>query len=593
MHLPPAARPCSPSKGPHLHCASVDTTVTASPLTTSQIALAEVTKRYGDRLVLDRVSLTVRPGEKVGIVGDNGSGKSTLLRLLAGQEPVDNGSLTVLAPGGIGHLRQTLDLPASARVGDAVDHVLGELRALEHRIRVAEAALGTAGTAEFERYAALVAEFDARGGHGADRRVEVNLRRLGEHAPLDRERALSALSGGQRSRLALAATLAPAPELLLLDEPTNDLDDEAVAWLEGHLRRHRGTVVVATHDRAFLERVTDTILEVDPDQRTVRRYGNGYAGFLTAKAAARARWAWEHEQWRNEVARQEHLADSGIGMLAEIPRKSPRAFSGAGAFRARSRTHGAQSRIRNARERLQRLIEHPVPPPPQPLRFTGSVEGTPTPPTPTAGEPSTAVDLEGVLVEGRLYVPSLKLAPGDRLLVTGPNGAGKTTLLRLLAGELAPDAGIVRRPRRVGFLRQHSAPDDAFDARTLLAAFAAGRAGQPDEHADALLALGLFHAADLAVAVRNLSVGQRRKLELARLVTAGPLDLLLLDEPTNHLAPALVEEMEAALARYTGTLVVVTHDRLLRERFHGSRLELPLNSTEKTPRQTAARTRQN
>ncbi|MFE3247333.1 ABC-F family ATP-binding cassette domain-containing protein [Streptomyces sp. NPDC059209] len=553
-----------------MHSASVGTTLTASPPTTSQIALAEVTKRYGDRIVLDHVSLTVRPGEKAGIVGDNGSGKSTLLRLLAGQEPVDNGSLTVVAPGGIGHLRQTLDLPGSARVGDAVDHVLRELRFLERRIRVAEATLDTVGAAGFEHYAALMAEFDARGGHGADRRVEVNLRRLGEHVPLDRERVLSTLSGGQRSRLALAATLALAPELLLLDEPTNDLDDKAVAWLEERLRRHRGTVVVATHDRAFLERVTGTILEVDADRRTVRRYGNGYAGFLAAKAAARARWAWDHEQWRAEVARQEHLADSGIGMLAEIPRKGPAAFSGAGAFRARSRSHGAQSRIRNARERLQRLTEHPVPPPPEPLRFTGRVEGVPT-----AGETSTAVHVEGVLVEGRLYVPSLGLAPGDRLLVTGPNGVGKSTLLQLLAGELEPDTGTVRRPRRVGFLRQQSAPDDAFDSRTLLAAFAADRAGQPDEHADALLALGLFHAADLRVPVRNLSVGQRRKLELARLVTAGPLDLLLLDEPTNHLAPALVEEIEAALAVYTGTLVVVTHDRLLRERFHGPRLELP------------------
>jgi macrolide transport system ATP-binding/permease protein len=544
---------------------------TSSPVT-SQLALAEVTKHYGDRIVLDRVSFTVRPGDKVGIVGENGSGKSTLLRLLAGREPADNGSLTVTAPGGIGHLRQTLDLPDTACVGDAVDHLLGDLRTLERRIRIAEAGLGTADPAKLRRYSALVAEFEARGGHEADRRVEVTLRRLGEPAPLDRTRPLGTLSGGQRSRLALAATLASAPELLLLDEPTNDLDDEAVTWLEDHLRRHRGTVIVATHDRAFLDRVTSTVLEVDAEQHTVRRYGNGYAGFLAAKAAARARWAWEHEQWRNEVARQEHLADSGIGRLAGIPRKGPRAFSGAGAFRARSRAHGAQSRIRNAREQLQRLMENPVPPPPQPLRFAGRVDGS----TPAPESSPTGVHLEGALVKGRLYVPSLELPPGDRLLVTGPNGAGKTTLLQLLAGELTPDAGIVRRPRRVGFLRQLSAPETASDTRPLLTAYAVGRPGRPDEHADELLLLGLFRPADLTVPVRELSVGQRRKLELARLVTAGPLDLLLLDEPTNHLAPALVEEIEAALAHYTGTLVVVTHDRLLRERFQGRRMELPM-----------------
>ncbi|MEU2389467.1 ATP-binding cassette domain-containing protein [Streptomyces sp. NPDC007369] len=546
----------------------------AAPASVSQIALVDVTRRHGDRIVLDRVSFTVRPGEKAGLVGDNGSGKSTLLRLLAGLEQPDNGSLTVLAPGGIGHLGQTLGLPGSARVGDAVDHALRELRALERRIRAAEAALGTAVAGELDRYAALVAEFEARGGHGADRRVETILRRLGERAPLDRERRLDALSGGQRSRLALAATLASAPELLLLDEPANDLDDEAVAWLEDRLRRHRGTLVAATHDRAFLERVASTVLEVDPDRRTVTRHGNGYAGMLAAKAAARARWVREHDEWRHEVARQQRLAEANAGLLSEIPRKGPWAFSGAGAFRARSRSHGAQGRIRNARERLQRLTCDPVPPPPQPLRFAGRVEGAPEAGRAAAPGSTPAVNLEDVRVAGRLYVPSLRLAAGERLLVTGPNGAGKSTLLQVLAGELAPDSGVVRRPQRVGFLRQQESCERAADGRTLLAAFAAGRPGRPEDHAGELLGLGLFRAADLAVRVRELSVGQRRRLELARLVTAGPLDLLLLDEPTNHLSPALVEEVDAALAGYTGTLVVVTHDRRTREGFHGARLEL-------------------
>ncbi len=185
----------------------------------TQLALSDVTVRYDDHVVLDRVSLTVRPGEKAGVVGDNGSGKSTLLRLLAGTRRPDNGTVTVIAPGGTGHLAQTLGLPPTAPVGRAVDLALAELRALERRMRQAEADLGHTGPDGLSAYAALVAEFEARGGHDADRRVDTTLRRLGERTALDRARPLGTLSGGQRARLALAATLAAAPEVLLLDEP--------------------------------------------------------------------------------------------------------------------------------------------------------------------------------------------------------------------------------------------------------------------------------------------------------------------------------------------------------------------------------------
>ncbi|WP_447038823.1 ribosomal protection-like ABC-F family protein [Streptomyces sp. DSM 118878] len=521
----------------------------------SQLTLTHLTKRYEDRVVLDRVSLTVRPGERAGVIGDNGSGKSTLLRLLAGRELPDNGTVTVAAPGGTGYLAQAIELPGSASVGDAVDVALAELRSLERRIRAAEASLEGADTAAYERYAALVAEFEARGGHDADRRVEVTLRRLGEREPLDRARPLVTLSGGQRSRLALAGTLASSPELLLLDEPTNDLDDEAVRWLEDRLRAHRGTVIAVTHDRTFLDRVTTTILEVDGATRTVRRYGNGYAGYLTARAAERARHEREYEEWRAEVARHSALAESNAGLLSAIPRKAPSAFSGAGAFRARSRAHGAMGRIRNARERLQRLTERPVPQPPRPLRFAARVEG----------EAADAVELTDVRVPGRLTVEgTLRIEAGERLLVTGPNGAGKSTLLRLLAGELTPEGGEVRRPARVGHLRQDGSRWD--ERRSVLSVFGA-------ERREELLALGLFREADLGLPVRALSMGQRRRLELAELVTR-PLDLLLLDEPTNHLSPALVEELEAALAGYRGTLVIASHDRRLRSGFRGRRLSV-------------------
>ena len=526
----------------------------------TQLVLSGVTKRFDDHVVLDQISFTVKPGEKAGVIGDNGSGKSTLLRLIAGRDRADNGTVTVTAPGGVGYLPQTLDLPETATVGDAIDLALADIRELESRLRTAEKSLET--DEDLAAYGDLMTAYEARGGYEADARVEVALHGLGQPG-LDRGRALGSLSGGQRSRLALAATLAASPELLLLDEPTNDLDDDAVAWLENHLRLHRGRIVAITHDRMFLSRVTTTILEVDADRKTVQRHGDGYSGYLAAKEAARARWVREYEEWRLEKSRYERMADVNIDRFSAIPRKAPAAFSGAGAFRARSRAHGAMSRIRSARERIQRLEANPVSPPPEPLRFTARIAAGDT----EAGR--YVVKADDVSVDGRLPRTSLSVLPGERVLVTGPNGAGKTTLMRVLAGELAPSTGSAERAGRIGFLHQNGGL--AADARTVLTVFAGD--GDEDEAAERLLSLGLFRAPDLRKPVRELSIGQRRRLELARLVTART-DLLLLDEPTNHLSPDLVEEMEQALAAYSGALVVVTHDRRMRRTFDGRRLEL-------------------
>ncbi|MEU4768546.1 TlrC/CarA/OleB/SrmB family ABC-F type ribosomal protection protein [Actinosynnema sp. NPDC023794] len=532
---------------------------TAHHALVAQLALHDVTKSYQGHVVLDAVSLSVKPGEKVGVIGDNGSGKSTLLAVVAGRVAADNGEVTVVSPGGIGYLAQTLDLPPHATVADAVDLALADLRELEARMRRAEADL--AGPhADPEHYASLVERFEARGGYVADTRVDVALHGLGLPG-LDRRRTLGTLSGGERSRLALAATLASSPELLLLDEPTNDLDDQAVAWLERRLARHTGTVVAITHDRVFLERVTSTIVEVEAGR--VARFGDGYDGYLAAKAADRARRLREHEEWRAELARQERLLASAARRLGEIPRKMDKAGFGGGPFRARGRAHGAMSRIRNAKERRARLTGNPVAPPPQPLRFSARLGG--------GGAEEWAAELSDVRVGDRLLLPRLTVRQGERLLVTGPNGAGKTTLLRVLSGEIRPDAGVVDVPGRVGHLRQEEAgwrPE-----LTVLQAFAEGLPGHPDEHVDAVLALGLFDRRDLRTRVGELSYGQRRRVELARLVTR-PVDLLLLDEPTNHLSPGLVEDLDRALADYPGALVVVTHDRRTRAGFDGTRLHL-------------------
>ncbi|MCX5328922.1 TlrC/CarA/OleB/SrmB family ABC-F type ribosomal protection protein [Streptomyces sp. NBC_00140] len=530
---------------------------------TSQLTLHHVTKRYPGRTVLDQVSFTLKPGEKAGLIGDNGAGKSTLLRLIAGQESPDSGELTVIAADGIGYLPQSLPLPPSATVQDAVDLALADLRALEAELHQAEQALrDSTDPAQLATYAELLGRYETRDGYDADHRVDIALHHLGLPT-LHRERRLGTLSGGERSRLALAGVLAGRPELLLLDEPTNDLDDQAVEWLEGQLRAHHGTVLAVTHDRVFLERLTTTVLEAEAGK--VTRYGDGYAGYRTAKAAERHGRLQEYEQWRNELARNERLAAGHAIALDAIPRKAPLANFGHGGFRARGRAHGAMARIRNARERVERLTANPVAPPPDPLVFRAQVA--------TTGQAAElpAVELSDVRIKDRLHLNSLTLGGSGRLLVTGPNGAGKTTLLRLLAGELRPDEGSVQVPGRVGHLRQDETPWPP--GLTLAEAFAFGRAGSADEHADALLSLGLFDPAQLRLRMGELSYGQRRRVDLARLVSQ-PAELLLLDEPTNHLSPALVEELQEALTGYPGAIVLVTHDRALRTRFRGEHLHL-------------------
>ncbi|MFG3346310.1 ribosomal protection-like ABC-F family protein [Streptomyces sp. NPDC048018] len=529
----------------------------------AQLTLHQVTHSYGDRQVLDQVSFTVRPGERAAVVGENGSGKSTLLRLIAGAEAPDGGEVTVRFPGGVARLAQTLELTYAVGPGhtvrDTVDAALAELRAMEQELREAEKRLGDASDARLLAYGALLERFEERGGYRADADVAAALHGLGL-GHLRHDRRIGTLSGGERSRLALACVLASGAELLLLDEPTNHLDRDAVRWLQERLRGHRGTVVAVTHDRAFLEATATTILEVDRDTRTVTRYGDGWAGYRTAKAAARRRQTQEHQEWCDELARTEELVAAAGQRLAATGRDPGQGF---GKHR-RSSENKLSGQVRAARTRLAELRARPVPAPPEPLCFRAHFSTG-------EGDAGAAAELRDVTVGNRLALDGLRLSPGDRLLVSGPNGAGKSTLLGVLAGEIEPDGGKVLLPARVGHLAQELPAVAA--AEPLLTAYAQGRPGPPDEHAAELLALGLFRDEDLGVPVRALSVGQRRRLELARLV-ARPVDLLVLDEPTNHLALSLIEELEAALAGFAGAVVAVSHDERFRAAFGGARLEL-------------------
>ncbi|WP_081512607.1 ABC-F family ATP-binding cassette domain-containing protein [Nocardia donostiensis] len=484
---------------------------------TTQLTVRGLTKSYGDRVVLDQVSLSIRPGERVGIVGENGSGKSTLLRIVAGLEPADAGERTVRAAGGIGYLAQTL---SGRTVAEAIDLALAELRDLERRMQEA------AEAQDMTAYGELLTAFEARAGYDADARVRKSMHGLGL-AHIEWERELTELSGGEQSRLGLACLLAASPEVLLLDEPTNHLDETATVWLEERLRTHHGTVVVVSHDRVFLDRVVTAVVEVAETGLT--RFGGGYSGFLTEQAAARQRWEQQYAQWCDEIRRLEEFADTTAHRVAvgRAMKDNNKMAYDRNAGRVQS---SVASRVRQTTERLRRLREEPVPRPPEPLRFRGRFSG-------------------GRAAGFRLG--SRALGPRERVLIHGPNGSGKTTLLNKLYAET---------PGKVGYLRQ----DSVFDpARSVLATYGHGRA--------TLLATGLFHRDMVDRPVGSLSFGQQRRLALAMLL-AGDHDLLLLDEPTNHLSLTLVEELERALHEYPGALVVVTHDRALRKRFNGTQI---------------------
>lgn len=519
------------------------------------IVLRGVSHGYGDRLLLDTIDLTIAPGEHVVIIGENGAGKSTLLRLFAGIETPDAGAVTLAV--NFGYLGQEQHWPSGFTIQDAIDSALAEIRAIAAELELLRHQLADASAQLVDRYDELATRFALRGGFQVDSLMDAALDRLGL-ASIAKTRLVDTLSGGEAGRLGLACRLADPAAVLLLDEPTNHLDAAGLDWLEARLSAHRGTVVVVSHDRVLLSRLAQTVIEVDADRTEVRRYGNGYDGYISQKRAERARWEQAYQQWLDamEHERQKALAVEGRVAYGRMTDKNKMSYDRyTGLVEA-----AVRSQIRNAQERLRRLQGQPIDRPPVPLRLSANL-----------GVPSaidTVIEATGVTVLDRLDVPELSVAASDKLLITGPNGAGKTTLLNLLAGVGAElTRGEVRRRARIGYLPQEL-PAPARPEQRLLPAFAAGRVGEIDEQAEALLRLGLFRSADFALPVGTLSVGQSRRLALARLLLGG-FEVLMLDEPTNHLAPQLVDELQELFSDYQGCLIMVSHDRALWQWFSG------------------------
>ncbi len=460
---------------------------------------------YAGRVVLADVSLGVAAGDRIGVVGRNGDGKSTLLRLIAGLQPPDGGRVTRSGDLGLALIGQGDDLDPARTVRDEL--VAGRA---DHE---------WAGDAAFR-----VALDGLLGGVGLTR------------FPAGLDTPIATLSGGERRRVALARLLIDGPELLLLDEPTNHLDIEGVDWLARHLAARRGSLVVVTHDRWFLDAVCTATWEVSDG--AVHQYEGGYAAYVLARAE-RERLAAVHEDRRRQLLRKE---------LAWLRRGPPARTS-----KPRFRIEAASALIADEPEVRDRA---------ELLRFA------------TARLGSRVLDAEDVSVArgGRrlLHAATWRLGPGDRVAIVGVNGSGKTTLVRLLEGSLAPDAGEVRRGAtvRLAHLSQDTVELDEGlrviesleqvrlrtrlgDGREMTAGTMAERFG--------------FRGPRGRTLVRDLSGGERRRLQLMRLLMDEP-NVLLLDEPTNDLDIDTLTALEDLLDGWPGTLVVVSHDRYFVER---------------------------
>ena len=535
----------------------------ASTTTLAPLVLTGLTVTYPDRTVLDGVDLLAQPGRRVGLVGENGVGKSTLLRAVAGRLPSRaRVSGVVQAPADLVLLGQEPPFRDSATVADVLAMTLAPLRTAVADVERLAAHLGTAaGDAAYE---AALEQATAHDAWDADRRAVLAAARLGL-ADLDPDRVVGTLSGGQRTRLALATIMTTRPTCLLLDEPTNHLDDDAIEVLTAFLRDLPGVVLLASHDRVLLDDVCTDLVDLDAgalgtDGSGGRRFGGGWSDYEAARADARRRWEETYALQQEELGRLRDATRIGTSAVAH-DRGPTDGDKYVYSFKGGRVDQTLARRKRDAQRRLDVAEREQVRRPPAPLSFRGEL---------TTGASGRLVQVRDAEVAGRMRVGRLDLVAGEHLLLTGTNGSGKSTLLGVLSGRLASTGGTVEvTARTVRELTQDPVMTDP--ARSALATYDAAVGAM--DGAPSLRELGLLHPREHRTPVGSLSVGQRRRLQLAVAISASP-DLLLLDEPTNHVSLALAGELEEALGSAPGGVVLASHDRWLRRRWTGPELTL-------------------
>jgi ATP-binding cassette, subfamily F, member 3 len=490
---------------------------------------------YGATEVLTDLSFQVEPRQRLGIVGANGSGKSSLLKSISGEITPTRGSLTLAPRARTAYLAQEIEASPHESVYEDALHSRPDIMGLRNRLSELETAMargkGAELTALVESYGDVQHEYERLDGYAYDNRVKEVLHGVGL-TESDQALPPSALSGGQRRRLALARLLLQDADLLLLDEPTNHLDLEAIEWLEEFLRLSRAGMLIVSHDRRFLEHTADDILELQAG--TGEWYPGNYRQYLRLRRERRALRQKEYDAQQDYIARTEEFI----------------------------RRYKAGQRAREARGRqtkLDRLDRVAPPSDDQQIRIRLRASGTSDLIFQSDGLTLTYPSPSGKGSAWQLTMPAFNISAGERVAIVGPNGSGKTSLLKALLGELRPLKGRVKTGPRVTmrYYDQHLA--DLDPDKTVLTELQ-DAFGLPEETLRTFLGRLLFRGDDAFKVIRSLSGGEKSRVALAKLML-DDAGLLLLDEPTNHLDIPAQEMLEEALQDFEGTIVFVSHDR--------------------------------
>jgi ATPase subunit of ABC transporter with duplicated ATPase domains len=515
---------------------------------------------HGDRALFSGLDLVVAPGDVIGLVGANGAGKSTLLRLLAGLDTPEGGSVRLSpATATVGHLPQE---PERRPGGESVRDFLGRrtgVAAAQAALDTATQALVDAVPGADDAYAASLERWLALGGADLEERAEEAVASLGFTVGLDQE--MHTLSGGQAARVGLVSLLLSRYDLFLLDEPTNDLDLDGLERLEKFVTGLRAGTVVVSHDREFLARTVNRVVELDLAQRQVAVYGGGYDAYLEERATARRHARADYEEYAGTKAALEARARMQRGWMDKGLRNAMRKAPDNDKVARKARAEGSEKQAAKARQ-TDRMIERleVVEEPRKEWELRMEIAAAPR-------SGAVVSTLRGVSVRRGDFVlgpVDLRIDWADRVAVTGPNGSGKSTLLAALLGRLAPDTGEASLGSGVLVGEVDQARALFRGQETLLDAFRAPVPAMDPAGIRTLLAKFGLAAHHVLRPAATLSPGERTRAALALLQARG-VNLLVLDEPTNHLDLPAIEQLESALASYRGTLLLVTHDRRMLE----------------------------